>query len=147
MDRLQQLNGELEKKIVLGEGKLESECYRAEAKLRKQWEAREDRLVKQLAKLQFQLMSKEAEREPWQMSKRDVLVKGLHDACTVASADVSMAKQSEFTSSPSLTKTKFPVTDYFRQQQLMQSERVMGEIFQSDMYSFHSELRSTSVIY
>ena len=71
---------------------MELEYYRAEAKVRKQWEAREDRLVKQLAELQFQLTSKEAGREPWQTSKRDVLVKGLHDACTMTSADVSTAK-------------------------------------------------------
>ena len=63
--------------------------------------------------------------------KEGVLVKGLHDARTVAFADVSAAKQPEFTSSLSLAKTKFPVSDYSRLQQLMQSGRVMGDILQA----------------
>jgi len=48
--------------------------------------------------------------------KEGCVSKSVHDAQIVASADVSTTKQPEFTSSPSLTKTKFPVSDYSRQQ-------------------------------
>ena len=67
-----------------------------------------------------------------------MLVKGLHDARTVAFADVSAAKQPEFTSSLSLAKTKFPVSDYSRQQQLMQSGGKMGDILQTCIPSTQS---------
>jgi len=61
IDRLQKLNGELEKKIVLTENNLELECFRAEARVRGQWEACEGRVVEHVAELQCQLRGKQTE--------------------------------------------------------------------------------------
>jgi len=75
IDRLQKLNGELEKKIVLTENNLELECFRAEARVRGQWEAREGRLVEHVAELQRQLRGKQTE-ELLPKLKMDEVVKG-----------------------------------------------------------------------
>ena len=76
INKLQQLNGELEKKISLVENNLELECFRAEAKERKQWEAREGRLVEYVAELQCQLKNKETGVEPLPLWIVDKTVEG-----------------------------------------------------------------------
>ena len=110
LNKLQKLNGELERKVLLAEDKLELECYRAEAKVRRQWEACEGRLVEQLAELQCRLKSKEAGRGPWQTSKRDVLVEGFHNTSALSSTNVS---------------------DYSGQQQSVQSGGMVSDILQT----------------
>ena len=78
INKLQQLNGELEKKIVLVENNLELECFRAEAKERKQWEACEGRLVEYVAELQHQLKNKDTGLglEPLPLRRVDKTVEG-----------------------------------------------------------------------
>jgi len=58
--------------------------------------AHEDRLVKQLAELVA------IDEQRGRKGDEGCVGKSLHDARTVASANVSMAKQPEFTSPPSL---------------------------------------------
>ena len=146
LNKLQKLNGELERKVLLAEDKLELECYRAEAKVRRQWEACEGRLVEQLAELQSRLKSKEAGRGPWQTSKRDVLVERFHNTSALSSTNVSTTKQPVCTSSPSITRAQWQVSDYSGQQQSVQSGGMVSDILQTCNPSTQ-EFRNTSVTY
>ena len=145
LNKLQKLNGELERKVLLAEDKLELECYRAEAKVRRQWEACEGRLVEQLAELQCRLKSKEAGRGPWQTSKRDVLVEGFHNTSALSSTNVSTTKQPVCTSSPSITRAQWQVSDYSGQQQSVQSGGMVSDILQTCNPSTQSS--ETPVLY
>ena len=103
--------------------------------MRRQWEACEGRLVKQLAELQCRLKNKEAGR----------VVEGFHNTGALSSTNVSTTKQPVCTSSPSITRAQWQVSDYSGQQQSVQSGGMVSDILQTCNPSTQSS--ETPVLY